>query len=545
MTMGPMLRDLLVRPNGQPRLLLPALLVMSVTFALGWTAVVAFRTSLSESQKAEMLGRTGHFKSAEEIYVRQLRERPSVPLAIAWLDNHDRGADPRNAPRSMSSPRGVQANDSDATVMTVEEVDAILAALPQEVSLIARYWRAVLDDEVPSGLRAAVVLGADGSPSLPWHNHMLAREATLRHDFDEAAKRFEREGLLFPERANDIDRALSIWIATGAWDVVRDHMRDPRVSAAAAPGTKYRLAVYERDWKGAIRSLALRFRPPATKSSLAMSAVAAISWGFFCARLGRVTERPRRRAPLYLLAFLLGVLSVFPAAVIIAFEEATLQLVETGEPLRDMIFFVFGVGLREEVAKILLFLPILPLVRKTGDRLEVLVCGALVGLGFAVEENLGYLAGGDLSTGLGRFLTANFLHMAATAILAASLDDFLRDRERYVADLSRTAMIVIGIHGAYDFLLSHHEFGGSFLAMAVFFFLVRLFLHAVEHARRKVDRALSLTQAFVVAVAVVTASSAVYAIDSVGLAQGLLVMGEGLLGVAIIVYAFVSSLRSM
>jgi protease PrsW len=246
-----------------------------------------------------------------------------------------------------------------------------------------------------------------------------------------------------------------------------------------------------------------------------------------------------------LAAFLLGVLSVVPTVCLIAVEEAQLRLVETGDAMRDILFFVFGVGLREEASKLLLFAPLLLVLRKWGDKLDVLVCGAMVGLGFAAEENLGYLAGGDLHTGLGRFLTANFMHMAMTAILAAALDDFLRDREKYAAEFSRTTVMVVAMHGAYDFLLSHEEYGGAYFAMAVFFFLVRMFLSAVDHARRKADRGVTLTQTFVIALGVVTGTSAVYAVTAVGPIQGALVMTEGLLGVAILIYAFVRTLRVM
>ena len=135
--------------------------------------------------------------------------------------------------------------------------------------------------------------------------------------------------------------------------------------------------------------------------------------------------------------------------------------------------------------------------------------------------------------------------MAMTAILAAALDDFVRDREKYGAAFSKTTVMVVAMHGGYDFLLSHEEYGGSYFAMAVFFFLVKMFLDAVDHARRKADRGMTITQAFIIALAVVTGSSAVYAVSTVGPLQGLLVMTEGLLGVAILIYCFVTTMREM
>jgi len=241
----------------------------------------------------------------------------------------------------------------------------------------------------------------------------------------------------------------------------------------------------------------------------------------------------------------LGVLSVGPTMALITIEEMKLRLIETGDAARDILYFVFGVGLREEASKLLMFALLLPLLRKWGDKLDVLVGGAMVGLGFAAEENLGYLASGDLHSALGRFLTANFLHIAMTGVLASALDDLVSDPEGQASDFSRTALTVVGLHGAYDFLLSHDEFGGSYMAMAVFFFLTRLFLGAAERARRRVDRGISPLQAFVFAVAVVTGVSAAYATLAVGPLNALLAMAEGLLGEAIIVVMFVRNLRTM
>jgi protease PrsW len=231
--------------------------------------------------------------------------------------------------------------------------------------------------------------------------------------------------------------------------------------------------------------------------------------------------------------------------VLIAVEEAKLRLVETGDPARDILFFIFGVGLREEASKILLFLPLLPILRKWGDKLDVLVCGAMVGLGFAAEENLNYLAHQNLHTGLGRFLTANFFHMALTGTLASAVDDFVTDREKNAAAFTRTSLFIVAIHGAYDFLLSHEEYGGSYFAMTAFVFLTRLFLDAVETARRRADRGLTPLHAFIFAVAVVTGVSLAYAVIAVGVKGAFMVMAGGLLGEAIIVYVFVRTLRTM
>jgi len=541
------LRELLKTPSGKPRLLLPAVVVVVLTFVIGWAALRIVQHTLPDAERAKALAHTGRYAAAEEVYVRMLRETPTAKVAIDLLDNHEHALAMKMLRKLKGKSGGLRgAAERDEAVMSEEALDALLEdSLPPDVSLVARFWRAVDKDQMPSGLREVILVGAEQEPPLAWHNHLLAREASRHHDMEEAARRYEREGLAFSERSEDVDRALGIWIAASNWDRVRERMQDARVAAAAAPITKYQFAVHENDWKNAARWLVQAWRPRLVVSSLVMSGIAALAWFFFCARLGKLGERVRRRLPLYIVAFVLGVLSIVPTVCLIAVEEAKLHLVETGDPMRDLLFFVFGVGLREEASKLLLFAPLLLVLRKSGDKLDVLVCGALVGLGFAAEENLGYLASGDLHTGLGRFLTANFLHMAMTAILAAALDDFVKDREKYGAAFSRTTVMVVAMHGGYDFLLSHEEYGGSYFAMAVFFFLVKMFLTAVDHARRKADRGMTVTQAFLVALAVVTGASAVYAVAIVEPVQGLLVMTEGLLGVAILIYCFVTTLREM
>jgi RsiW-degrading membrane proteinase PrsW (M82 family) len=422
-------------------------------------------------------------------------------------------------------------------------VENIVAGLPYDVALVARFVRAngfATDDQ-----RGAIESGARRNPPAPWCNHVLAAEALRDGHSAEAADFFEREGLAFPDRGEDVDMALDLWMDMGDWDTIRDRMNDPRLRARAQPETKARIAIHERDWLGAAKWTALGYRTRLAPWSVAMSGVAALAWGLFCFRLGKLGERPARRLVLYLTAFVLGVLSIVPTVLLITVEETKLHLVETGEAARDVLFFVFGVGLREEGSKLLLFAALLPALRRWGDKLDVLVCGALVGLGFAAEENLGYLASGDLHTGLGRFLTANFFHMAMTGTLAAALDDFVASPEENAQELSRTALMVIGIHGAYDFLLSHQEYGGSYLAMAVFFFLTRMFLGAIARARRRVDRGLSLIHAFVFAAAVVTGVSAVHASIAVGPLPAAAAMAGGLMGEAIIFFVFIRELRGM
>src|SRR5207244_9548964 len=110
------------------------------------------------------------------------------------------------------------------------------------------------------------------------------------------------------------------------------------------------------------------------------------------------------RPLLYGLSFVLGILSIYPTLLAVVTEESIFKFKMVNQPLPDAIYFVFGVGLREELCKLLLFLPLLPALLKRGSRIEAMTCGALVGLGFAAEENVGYFLRYDAATAMPRFL---------------------------------------------------------------------------------------------------------------------------------------------
>lgn len=509
------------------RLVAPALGVMVLTAVVALALLHLFARPKSDEDRARVLVRTEKFAEAEQVAARLVRAEPTVPHVLLLLDAHQRAV----AARAKADAERDHASGA-APPMPEGEIDALVASLPPDVALVARFRRGAEE------ARGALAIEAMRDPPMPWANHVLAVDALASGDELGAASFYLREGTVFPERRADIDEALRCWIAASAWEEAESELATPTVAAAASPAVRYEIAVHEHDWRTAARMLPGMWRPRIAGATIWLAVVAAIAWAFFFARLGKLGARPRVRAPLYFAAFALGVLSVVPTMLLIAIEEAKLHLVESGSVARDLLFFVFGVGLREEASKLLLFLPLVPLLRRFGDKLDVLVCGAMVGLGFAAEENLGYLAEENLHTGLGRFLTANFLHAAMTGILASAAFDFLGDREKYAQEFFRASLFVVGLHGAYDFLIAHHELGGSYVAMGVFVILTKLFLDAVEAARKRADRVVGPMQAFVLALAVVTGASFAHAIDAVGVRHGLSVMAEGLLGEGIMIVVF-------
>jgi len=132
-------------------------------------------------------------------------------------------------------------------------------------------------------------------------------------------------------------------------------------------------------WRGIIRS---RWQSAELHVSL-IALLAALLWYAVFVRCGsRESWRWVRPLP----ALLLGVLSVWPTLLILHYQEGNLGLTGEGGFPHDLLYYLLGVGLREELAKLLLFALLLPRLLKKRSGAAALLSGAFVGLGFALEE---------------------------------------------------------------------------------------------------------------------------------------------------------------
>ncbi len=529
----------LARHRARPILLVVALVLLASAAAgiLAHSVVTRARPAL---QVARELSGSGHYAEAETVYLALAQQRPaSLPTLVELMDNHRHLlllAAMRGFP--VDRPGFLRALAGSETA-----VEAVLSApdLAPDVALLAGFWNKVTRDEVTDEDRAAVLIVADADPPAPWANHLLGRQAQDEDRNAEAAVRFAREATAFDQRVEDADTAVGQWIEDSRWQELAAALGHPRFARQVSSSLRMRAALGRRDWREAARFFFPSQYENVTLGTLLLVVASGVVWFAICAQIGLVGQRVRVRVPLYLAAFALGVASTY-VALALAMVEHALGFVEKGQVVADAIYFVVGVGLREELAKALLFLPLVPFLLRWGRRREALACGALVGLGFAAEENIGYFQMG-LSTALARFLTANFLHLSTTGLIAVAIDDSFRGRERESGELSRTLMLVILVHGLYDFFLSSAPMeGGSFLSMLVFVLLTRRF---VDVLRGLPGREGPLLSWFCVGLASVAGASFVYACTVVAPVQAALALLEGVLGLAIVTYLFVREFGSV
>lgn len=519
-------------------------LIAIVSIALGLLGSRAVRRVAPAESRARWAEQAGKHGEAESIWWSELqRGNVTVPIVVEFLAQHRMtvalAAITKQLPDEHPVLKKAPKLEPEKPIPEAD-VDAFFARpdLPHEVVLVVRMQRGSATDADLAEIHDA----ADRKPPVAWMNHVLAEDAQFHGRYLDAAVYYEREALAFGRR-DDLETAFELRMSSGDRDGVIARLNDPQLGPLAPPHLQFRVAMERRDYARALRWLLPFSFPKPRLGPLLLAIVAAVGWGVFCLRFGQVRREPKLRVPLYAAAFVLGALSIAPTMFLIVWQELVLHLVPTGNLVRDGVFYVMGVGFREELSKLLLFLPLLPLLLRRGQLVEVVACGALVGLGFAAVENLQYFSQDDLGSAIGRFLTANFLHMSMTALTATASYRLFKSPDGF-HDFTVAFLTVVALHGAYDFFLASPAVGDmSFFAMTVFVFLARDFVVAMHDARLRAGRSKPLLPVFAIGTTLVCGATFIYASIVVGPGMAAEMMFLGLLGVAILAIVFVRQLR--
>jgi RsiW-degrading membrane proteinase PrsW (M82 family) len=158
--------------------------------------------------------------------------------------------------------------------------------------------------------------------------------------------------------------------------------------------------------------------------------------------------------PVIIGALALGWISTWPTIFSSIWLDTRFNLSEGQDFVTTFAYMLISVGVREELCKLLLYTPFLVYTLRKGRDTEALLLGALVGLGFAIEENITYFHRGIGATVIPRFTSANFLHFCLTGVTALALTRAIRDPNKWLSDSLQQIAYAIGLHAIYNTLLS-------------------------------------------------------------------------------------------
>jgi len=181
-------------------------------------------------------------------------------------------------------------------------------------------------------------------------------------------------GLLIGFAARWLPESVSEALIGGRFDELSDHY--DQVDQLAERGDWWAV------WWMIPTSMSLAILPgPALIAGLA-----GVCWFVFLLQAGQPGMKDGLRWWLAIAGVLLGVLSIWPTLFSIYFQEQEWSVRPSTETIEGLRYFLVGVGFREELAKLLLFLPLVPFIIRRGSEREAMMVAGCVGLGFAREH---------------------------------------------------------------------------------------------------------------------------------------------------------------
>jgi muconolactone delta-isomerase len=261
-------------------------------------------------------------------------------------------------------------------------------------------------------------------------------------------------------------------------------------------------------------------------------------WLVFLMQAGEV-DRRRSRLAACLAGVGLGVLSIWPTIFFTYWQEYRWNLHEGVELAPALRYNVLGIGLREELAKLLCVVPLMPWLVAKRDELGALVASACVGLGFAIEENAGYFGASGGSDVIGRFLTANPFHLAITGVVGLALYRALLWPRQWGPQFVAVFGVAVLAHGLYDAFISVEalqEF--AMLTTIIFALVVYQFFRELRGLRSPRRGGFSLTATFLGGVCLVTAAMFVYLCATAGAATAFDMLAISVVNLAVMTYLF-------
>lgn len=268
-------------------------------------------------------------------------------------------------------------------------------------------------------------------------------------------------------------------------------------------------------------------------------------WYVMLHQLGGVSIRNSGRN---LLAVFLGAMSPALVLFVMALQEHHGLLKENGEFINDLLFYVCGVGVREELAKLCAFLPLLWLLRSKSEA-DILVTAGCVGLGFAVEENVSYFATSSSGLPLGRLLSANFVHIALTAMVGLAAARWMRFPKSWWEQGVGTLVAVIVIHGAYDFFIAspvqRAELVMFHFSSFILIFLAHYFLTQLKRVRNARGNGISPMFSFLVGTALLCSAALLSGVLSTSFVVSFKALIDSGLDGALLIFMFCYHLREL
>ena len=324
---------------------------------------------------------------------------------------------------------------------------------------------------------------ARASPPEMLAAELLGSVQKRRNNIPAAMEAFYTEGLHFADATASREEALHLAVTQRDMGLLRAIAAQPGWIEHCSPLLQHHAGSLLGDvwmqWHGLFRHRLDEI----PYGMLALAFFVAALWYFI---LVQHSDHERWRWTRPIVALMAGVASVWPTLTILAYQEFVQGMTPEAPFPHDLIYYIVGVGLREEGCKLVLFALFLPWLMWRRTPGLALLTGAFVGLGFSLEENIGYYQDFGGSIAWTRFLSANFLHISLTGICAHSLYRMLLTRFARADEFIATFLLAVAAHGGYDYLSAGKLDDNGWLSVIVLVLSAARFIDVLGEETRPV-----------------------------------------------------------
>jgi RsiW-degrading membrane proteinase PrsW (M82 family) len=218
---------------------------------------------------------------------------------------------------------------------------------------------------------------------------------------------------------------------------------------------------------------------------LVFSAFAAIvSVGMWLDYFRRIDVfEPEKLAPLFLAVFIGGCtpyLSLYVYRLI-----ASAGFSENGKFIHDMLYAFFGIGVNEELSKILGVIIVFTVLKKhINEPIDVLIYAGVTALGFSMVENFNYFSNHGVRIITSRTFYSALEHIINTSIIVYG---FYRAKLFHKGNIVLNTLVAFAVavcsHGLFDFFLEiFPAYFASFLSLAIYLIGINFWIDMLNNA---------------------------------------------------------------
>jgi|GEM_PF-507370 len=352
---------------------------------------------------------------------------------------------------SDTQPADEEKDQPEKTVFFKEAISEASFLSDTEKTLLTQLSRGLhVKDEQSDAIKKLIAL----PEQLRFRNEFLGDIHFVAGKKDKALAYYLAEGKAFlPASYSQRSALLELWRIQD-FPRLRNLLEQPGFRDALDAGELMPILADARDFSGLLKVTLRDSLSQFTFPELIPPLFTALIWALVLLSFCPIN---RKMISLSFAAFVLGMMSAILTLFAYMIQERIQGFNDSNadDPMSQIIYWVAGVGLREESLKLLCFIPIAFWILPGKNNLHALILAGMIGLGFACEENFAYFAGESRTDVVwSRFISANALHFALTGVVGFHFFKMISRKGKGWENFLINFLIVVIAHGLYDALLS-------------------------------------------------------------------------------------------